>query len=167
LEKIKALRNPETAKSVAVLFGPKPGAVVYLVSKGADVVTHSGGDLAKVMKRVAGQQDYSSCTTQCFALTKEPDIISLTDRKGNPCYQISTRRKGEITFQAAEFVDPGRSCSGCAGWRDVILRRGAENTWILCATAVNWEDKKTAKMFLKVQYVIPGTVRLPPIKTSP
>lgn len=147
---MKSLRKPGIPKELEKLFRRKTGAIyVDVCGVGTQKRLRALG--------VKGPIIISSCLSQCIQLppNAKPKKVELSSRSGGVCAEIFSDQDGEITFESFKQnwnrkSEPkcggnGISCTDHVGWRDVTVRCGKNNTWFVCATAVNWRCQSNAK----------------------
>jgi hypothetical protein len=141
--------NDKTAAATAALWGPKAGAVVVLVSQANKIVEEcGGGDLCRKWREAKGIEDHSSCATMCVSTPRGATLVGAyaSDRDGGPSKLIAPSKMA-VTGKGWE-----RDQKDWSGWENVYATKNTNDQWVVCGTAKNWSDNKSARKILTAVY---------------
>ncbi len=104
----------------------------------------TGGEIEKIRKKASVKKDGSTCSSFCERLHRNatPRRVFLSNRNG---------RSGKGHKFKDGVIVPKLHNQDWSGWRDVVSAK-SEGQWMVCGTAVNWDNKRSATKKLSVEY---------------
>lgn len=139
--------DPQAVAAIGKLFGPEAAATVVFISKANKAIENcGGGDACKALRHATQTNDRSSCADMCVSTPAGAQIenVSFSNRSG--------QARINLTRQQIEAGVDKRSTGDWSGWRNMVAVRDDKERMLVCATATNWSNDRSARKVMRVRY---------------